>query len=405
MLIRAGEILKNKFKFHIVFFSIVIGLSILGMLLGAWLVEIEKRHPLYFENSLLLTILLVFVAIIITTLIHEISHLITFLSMGFKIRLVVISFVWFYKKNGKWKMKFEGNGSIGLGGLVLPVIPIIKTQTEFYNVKKKYAVGILVAPIITSIVGICSFVLAFFCSGQILPSNQSTFFTICFAMFLFAVYYNFTFVININGLLGDYVSYKWITNNDLFAINQLIEYTIQFEDGIEICKNDNLNKILEDNYSEKNMENSMLISVIDKILYASLAYEINVSEVVKRYVDYYINNIDIINNKIKFETYALFFFHFILYVFEIDKLKAINIWEKYKGSLINNDVNKYHITQIESRLYRYDNDQYLSIIKNMRVSSLDYILNNLDGYCEYEIRINKKIVTQRISQKNIDCLD
>ena len=147
---------KNNLKSKLSFFSIVFILLLIGFCIGGMFAKLEDKFPLYFTNSKIITLFLVIITILITVFIHELSHFLAFLYFKYDILLFVLGPFSFYKHLNKWTVKFKFNSTIGIGGLVIPIIPKIKNEKNFIKTKTQYSKVMLIAPLVSAIQGLLS---------------------------------------------------------------------------------------------------------------------------------------------------------------------------------------------------------------------------------------------------------
>lgn len=174
MSIKDKKWFKN-FIFQLCFWGVVVGLSLLGCFIGFRFSKLEERHPLYFQNSIAITLLLVIIIVEVSFLIHEFIHMITFIALGYNIRLFVIGPFSFIKELGGWKIKIKLNNIVGLGGIVLPNITELRNEEQFFNVRKDVAKAMITAPIFSAFQCVISLFLALGVTPLLSKNIQSTF--------------------------------------------------------------------------------------------------------------------------------------------------------------------------------------------------------------------------------------
>lgn len=380
----------RKIKFYGILCAMVILLSTAGMFIGMLLVEFEKRRPQYFSNTYVQTFILAIVGMHIAALIHEIAHIIVFKAKKYKLSIFIFSFLFFYKKDGKYLVKFNKNALFYFGGLIIPTTPFIKKEEEFKKLRRDFALAIIIGPLVSIIIGLCSLYLGINVTDKINANFQSTFFTLYMFISVASLNIILSSFIKLGGIVGDWRAYKLYKNNDLFALNQFMEDYYTFEDFKgDIWDSEPLNRLLGSYDIQEIADNSIFVSLFEKVLYFSLANERELPKTASDYLEFYVENLEILRERLKYENYALFFFRLILYISIRDNEKSVEVWEKYKDELSENEVNKYHIVQVESTLYKKNNIEELS---NIKISSADNICWALDGYYEYEQKINELII-------------
>lgn len=391
-----GESSKKNFLFKIYFFIAVISLALIGVLIGFIFTELEKNYPLYFKNHLWTTILLVIITLISTIIIHELSHLAMFLKVGFKIRLFALGPVLLIKELSGWSLKFKFNPSIGIGGMVLPNIIELKTQGQFNRVRNDYAKGMLVAPVVSAIQGILSFLCIFILSKTVKEEFQSTAFTIFISSFFTCLYINITSVINIGGVVGDYKAYKLFRKDDGFAAYQLYSYAMlstEKQNARENC--DRAKEIMEITLEEnfrRGVLDSLSCLMIDTFLYEYLSNDTPMPIVIEKYIYYYLDNIKKYQSFLIIESYYILLIHILLYISDKDIENSRLVWESIKSKIPKNKVGRYYTNQIETKLYYDEKKECLLRNEKIVISSIDSIMNIFENYYEDELKIlNRRI--------------
>ena len=388
------KIFTPNFIFKLCFWGFVIACSSLGALIGFILTEIENCFPSYFQNSIIITLFLIIVTIMFSILIHELAHLLKFISMGYKIRLFVLGPFNFCKESNKFKIKFKFNSIIGVGGLVLPDITEIKNINQFTKLKRDYAQAMIIAPIISAIQGLISLLFILFLLPKTNETIHSTLFTIFITSFFSAIYINIISLTNISGAMGDYIAFKAFKYNDTFAAYQLYTYATLSTKKESVRNNSNVIKdILISNFkSECMLKNfdSLTCLIIDLFLYESLSNDIELPNIILKYINYFIENIDSFTSKIPFESYYIMTVHIILYLSKINIEKSKIIWSKVKDKIPNNKIGKYYINQIENIIFNNTTKTNLRDKNNITLSSIDPICCVLDNYYDDEIKLNTK---------------
>ena len=105
-------------------------------------------------------VLVVIGAILLTLTIHELTHAIAFSILGIKIKAIYILIFMFIRKQKFFTIKINPRLIVLLGGLVVPLLPPVKSDEELEELSKKIAKSLIAAPIASIVFGFL-WVLAF----------------------------------------------------------------------------------------------------------------------------------------------------------------------------------------------------------------------------------------------------
>lgn len=103
-------------------------------------------------------------------------------------------------------------------------------------------------------------------------------------------------------------------------------------------------------------------------------------------------NMDNILNRLQFEAYFQTFSHAVICMHYNGKSEeARELWEKYKDKMPCTNVGKYNSKQVELCLCG-ENIEELKEKENIKISSLDSLLSNINNYYDDDIYLNKLII-------------
>lgn len=321
--------------------------------------------------------------------------MITFIALGYNIRLFVIGPFSFIKELDGWKIKIKLNNIVGLGGIVLPNITELRNEEQFFNVRKDVAKAMITAPIFSAFQCVISLFLALGVTPLLSKNIQSTFFTVFITSFFITMYINITSCINMGGAIGDYKAYRLYKKYDGFAALALYDdamVSMEKERARENCYEAKKLMIieLEKMYEEKELS-FVTCSIINIFLYEHICCNKEIPTIVEKYISYYVNNLDLYYSRIKFENYYVLLIHILFYISEKDINKARSLWDSIKKEIPQDKVGKYYISQITAKLYG-SNEKYELCNKNeIRMSVSDSIMSVFENYYDDELKINHMI--------------
>ena len=116
------------------------------------------------------------------------------------------------------------------------------------------------------------------------------------------------------------------------------------------------------------------------------------TEIINFDTDLWKRNIHNILNRLQFEAYFQTFSHVVICMHYNGKSEeARELWENYKDKMPSTNVGKYNSKQVELCLCG-ENIEELKEKENIKISSLDSLLSNINNYYDDEIYLNKLII-------------
>jgi hypothetical protein len=163
----------------------------------------------------------------ITLTIHELGHLISFKIQGVHIRALYLTMFVFYKKQQKWRFLIRPKLWVLFGGLVVPDIGLIHDDESYIKLRKQFSIALICAPFATIFFAIVTFVFLLL-SVFVFQSSILIGFMFVFTVFtlIWSLLYYMTFNLHTQSLYGDFVAYRLIKEDDLFALSQMTQYTM-----------------------------------------------------------------------------------------------------------------------------------------------------------------------------------
>lgn len=382
----------KKLLFYVAFFSSVVLISSIGMVIAATLEHFRENFPHYFSGNLMIYIVSVILSIWISISLHEIVHTIGYNIYKYRVRLFYVFPLCIVNDQNKKLFSFAFNPYIGIGGIVIPEIPYNNKTFDLKQVNKVKSFSLMIAPIVSFLYGIIS--LLFFLKMEKYPVNiQPYLFSFLFSNILISAYITLTSLISFGGIIGDFVGYNLMKTNKKFSINQIYnDFCLQEDNTKKVLRNTKtfIYEILSIFNKEEIQEiDSSICSMIDIVIYEWLvsnnhhAHEPKIDSLILKISE---NNFSLIIEKLRFENYSRLFCHIIIYIYiYLDKTLAKSFWEKNKEFLSVSSFSKYCYNQCE-RLF----DSSIASEKIV-ISSNDSLLKRIPNYYSDEMVLNKII--------------
>lgn len=170
-------------------------------------------------------VLVVIGAILLTLTIHELTHAIAFSILGIKIKAIYILIFMFIRKQKFFTIKINPRLIVLLGGLVVPLLPPVKSDEELEELSKKIAKSLIAAPIASIVFGFL-WVLAFILI--LIFSSSMTFITLSItASFVILILTLLVIIASSAGtdqIAGDFVAYERVLNNKDYQFQVVDSY-------------------------------------------------------------------------------------------------------------------------------------------------------------------------------------
>lgn len=318
--------------------------------------------------------MLIFIAtFFLSVLFHELSHAIAFIFNGLKIRMIQVSVFCIIKTNGKYRMRFNLNSVTGLGGIVIPEVSVIKDQKEYNALKSAYSKSLISAPIVTLLLAVAGLVLGII--SIFLKHDFNTYLKISFWCFAaINILLTFSSCINTNTVIGDFPAYSLCRKDSFFLAVQLWQYRCFNENYLDIrYEKDYVYDLIVNDINIERMD-FITVSIIDSLLVSYLINRnIEMASTVKEYID------NIIKDSVRLETiieendlnepYYVLAFHIVFYLYDIDKERGRELFDRLIRIVPDNTVIHYLIKQCEHKYAIADNSAFLSKKSNINPSS------------------------------------
>lgn len=385
----------KKVLIYIVLFLIVVFLSSVGIGIAIIIDFFYHNHHDYFLISPLAAFFTIILSIYISISLHELCHLIGYKLKKYDFRLFYIFPFCIVKEEEKYHLSLSFNWILGIGGIVIPKLPKIKSKNEINNVINVMRFSLILAPLISLLYGALSLVILTNIDYLNL-SIKPFFFFFTFSNILTSLYITGMSSINFGGIIGDYAAFLLLKKSPHYSLIQVYnEYILQEESIKKYVRDNNLFtdtiiELLSNKNNDKLDSNTIyLIDIVIIELLVSEKKEINeyISSMINKIFS---NNIADLKDKLKFESYSRLFCHLIMYIYlYISKEKAIKYLNEYKTELSKSQSSVYGIKQCESLIKNTNFNEKIII------SSLDSLLRNLPNYFHDEKELNSLGIKQR----------
>jgi len=323
--------------------------------------------------------LLLILSFYITLIIHEITHFLSFLFFGIRLRALYLTMFVFVKINHRWTFKIKPKLWVLFGGLVVPDLPKIHNQTEYDKMRRIFAKSLITAPIATIIFAIFVILLT---SYNILFGSNSVWIGYLFIYSIFntiwSMVYYLTFGLHTETLYGDFVAYKNMKKDDGFALSQIVQYQM-FSSEEDLKTDTYLLSMLEEKIKVTHLNFSLFHQMlVIQYLEGLLGLDLNVSQEIIEKIHAYSKRIPIRDEQslILAHQIVLFFYqqHEIIKAYEM----LDNIERKTKHSKMLAKMMTYYHNKTEHVTHINDHQTFLEDDENIYIGQMwifDAIMN------------------------------
>lgn len=213
----------KKFCRYILALTICI---LFGIGIGTFMTELEIDKLFELRIDYVTIIGLFVLAMLFSIALHELSHAFYFEINKVPLRFVAIFLFGFYKDNKKWKYIFYPNKITLTGGIAIPDLPAINSESQFKKIRKIYSRALLFAPIISfveAIVAVVAYSTLLFSGISTKNTNVSVFLVFCIFVGLTIFFSSF---LKAENIYGDFPAYKLYKENDKLTFLQFGQYLI-----------------------------------------------------------------------------------------------------------------------------------------------------------------------------------
>lgn len=321
--------------------------------------------------------ILLFLGILFSALaLHELTHFITFLMMGYQNDMIIIFMFLFYKDNDTWHVKIKPKLLILGGGLVWPNLGSINNQTDFNKARKAMQTSLLSAPLFTLISGVIPFLLSFiFYRTFLVPVSVY--------LFVISMFYTYLSSLEANEIVGDFKAYKRVKRDDDFSFLILLQYTKLSDYQLDYMKtylenNTHYNKYTR-TYFAYLLEHNIHQDEIDLCLYEKTMALIENSYMFESLLHH--------EEGIHLAQNILFFLYKSNH--KDESLAYYQLFKRFIENKKTKEIYKtYLIKQTAHLLKLSDESDYINDKNHMQTSMLSFITNALPAFVEYERKKN-----------------
>ncbi len=322
-------------------------------------------------------ILLILGLFLLTLALHELAHFMSFMTSGYKNDVIIILFMIFFKKEGKWKFKIDFKLLMLGGGLVMPDLGIINNDEDFNKARKAMQKSLLVAPLFTLISGVLLFLITaiFFYKDSILvPISVYT--------LIFSLLYSYLSSKESNVVLGDFKAYKRVKNDDLFAKQIMLQYMPELSDYYRAFIVD----YLANTKSTTSREVVQFYSILlDEAIYESKTVDMLIYNWVMTFVERPTRYKRFCQTTEYIDIAQAILFYLDKLNFKEDLTKLTHIFLTELDKTKTDEKSKEYVKkQTEHVLGIADNNEFITNSKNMYRGFISYIFKNIPSFLEQE---------------------
>lgn len=368
-------------------FGFFIGIITSGAVLPSQYISI----PLYVNIPLIILTYLMAVGI------HELGHFTCFTRNGVKMYALFLTIFMFVNEDGRWKLKIRPNSVTLIGGIAIPRIHAVKTESEFKHLQKAFSRAIIAGPVTSFVFWLAMVAVAV--PVMIIAENiyvKSLLFTFACSLTIITLFLLVTSLFKNEIAIGDFPAYKISKNDSFFVASQLYQYGLFYSEPDKIRReNTYLKELIIKGLSKRLGEQNLHIytlATLDSLIVEYLTGEYpELPDVIPQYVEFILKTPRAFERINISDIALILWFHIIRFIYSDNERKqeAIDLYTKLKGNIIRKTpVLEYLTKQIEHVLGIADNSQYLDNKDNIRISAAHGLMKNFDGYLVDEIKLN-----------------
>lgn len=312
--------------------------------------------------------LILILAFYVTLTLHELGHLIAFVIQGIKIRALYLTMFVFYKDKDGWHFTVKPKLWVLGGGLVIPDLPSIETEETYQDIRKKFAISLIAAPITTIV--FLGIVLVTFILSLYISSTAFIGFYAIFTLFtlLLSMLYIYTFKLSSASFYGDFVAYRYILNDEVFALAQIQQYAMFSIDASEERDAFLYQKTTQLLKKSKLTSNLFLVVLLthylDSIIYEHREIDLVLHEMIKTYA---------IHPSVRDEYTLLLAYSLCAYFYALkDVERAYRLFEdiqKRVSQKLNPQMTEYFKRRTMHVIHLEDQSEFLSRVENVYVGN------------------------------------
>ncbi len=197
----------------------------LGVIISNY--KIDYLFTLDIAPIVFLTLLIV--AFLFSVALHEFAHALYFVVHKVPLRFMGIFIFSFLKKDNKCFFSICLNKITVLGGIAIPSLPAIESESDFLKLRKIYSRALLFAPIVSLAEAIICFILYVSLSKYNMACSDMIYIFLVLSSFMGLSIF-FSSFIKTETIYGDFPAYKAYKNCSALAALQLCQYMSFSED-------------------------------------------------------------------------------------------------------------------------------------------------------------------------------
>lgn len=206
--------------------------------------------------------LMIFITFFVTLIIHELTHLCTFVFQGIKIRALYIHMLIIYRSTKRWHIKLKPKHIALIGGFVVPNLPAIEDEDTYQIVIHKFRMALITAPYAT--IFFLGLTIALFLIS--IAFNFSTPFIGFWSVFslwtvIFSWLYIKSFKVSNKSYYGDFIAYEKMKNEPIFQLIQMVQYT-----GFSLAATEQTHSFLHQKMTDMLVENPLKQRLFEQLL-------------------------------------------------------------------------------------------------------------------------------------------
>ena len=315
--------------------------------------------------SILDYLLWFFMTFYLSLTIHELGHFFSFVFQKVKLRALYITIFVFHKTIKGWRFAIKPKLIVLLGGLVVPDFGDVKNEEEYNKVVNKFSKALIAAPIVT-ISFLVITIIAFFLSMFLIPNL--TWIGISYLIMLFAIPINLLFIYSFTlsnpMFYGDFVAYKKIKTDAIFALSMIIQYSIftltDSEESDHYLWEKSKNILRDIQITSSQFHTMILLNYIDGVIRREESFDHEIDIKINRIpIRRYLNNEQGLNL-----VYDIVCYHYF----------NGNVDRAYK---LYDDIQKLVSDKLDEKMLSYYKNKYMHILN---IEYQDQFLSNKDNY-------------------------
>lgn len=319
----------------------------------------------------------------ITLTLHELTHFISFLISGYKVDVIILLFLVFYKDNNKWKMKINFKLLLLGGGMVMPDLGEITSDEDFNKAVKAMRASLLAAPLFSLISGVVLFLITaiFFYSSKVMVP-------LSFYILLFSLLYTYLSSKEADQAYGDFKAYKKLK----YDYDLTLLFVLQYASTLTLYFKDKLYTYLENKIPIQHnlIDISFFQILLEDNLYENNEIDFFLYERVYYYVKYPNRFRSLCSNLVYLDLCQLIIFYLDKLNFKDQAITLANILtDTINNSKLKEKPKTYLVKQTNHLLNLSDESTYINDPKNIDRGMLSFILLSIPPYIQAEQEKNK----------------